>query len=60
MPAVLALLAMSPAKLAAQAEASFPDTDLHIMGIASNYPEHTCTPQDFREFCLRHYPRTTA
>ena len=49
---------MSPAKLATQVGASFPETDLHIMGIASYYPEHVCTAQDFREFCLRNYPRT--
>lgn len=51
---------MSPAKHAAAAQASFPDTNLHIMGIAAEYPEHICSTQDFKEFCLRNYPRTPA
>ena len=59
-PSYLAVLTMSPAKLATEVLASFPETDLHIMGIASNYPESVCTTQDFRDFCLRNYPRTPA
>ncbi|EKM59431.1 uncharacterized protein PHACADRAFT_249916 [Phanerochaete carnosa HHB-10118-sp] len=49
---------MSPATLAAQAQASFPDTGLHIMGIASQYPDHAVGVQEFREFVLKNTPRT--
>ncbi|GJE84954.1 type III polyketide synthase [Phanerochaete sordida] len=49
---------MSPARLATEAAAPFPDVGLHIMGIAAEYPEHVCTTEDFKEFCLRNYERT--
>ncbi|PSR73495.1 hypothetical protein PHLCEN_2v10787 [Hermanssonia centrifuga] len=52
---------MSPHKVLAEAaQQSFPEVDLHIMGVGSQYPEHTVSPQEFREFALRHYPRTPA
>lgn len=39
---------------------SFPDIDLHIMGIASEYPQQTCNAKQFRDFALKHYPSTPA
>ena len=55
---------MSPHKVVTAVEAAqqqtFPETDLHIMGIAAQYPEHFCVPQDLTELAHRYYPRTPA
>lgn len=51
---------MSPAKLRTQSEQLFPELNLSVMGIGSQYPEHTVTAQEFREFAYRHYPKTPA
>lgn len=57
-PATPPLLAMSPAKIIAQGEQPFPDTNLRIMGIGSQYPEHVCSTEEFNSFVLRNYART--
>lgn len=51
---------MPPSRLHVHQDTFFLDTDLHIMGIGSEYPEHTCKARQFNEFALRHYPKTPA
>ena len=39
---------------------TFKDISLYVMGVGSQYPEHTVDADGFRQFAYKFYPKTPA